>query len=526
MVKRAIIFFALLSAPFFGFGGEAGIDKNAGVQLELKLTSHCASYVIDRGGKSAEEYAAYLKAGNTPYGPAVALMVELRNTGEKEVIAFGAPRPQFILKGPRAESVCEVAPTHFQQAPSRRYVIAPGKSAFLNVISFFNPAKDEPSVKDTIKRLSYSDGTALNCVNWTEPGEYTLSCVLPVGISSAPAGAKPFPKQQFSFPKLPDDLGLVTLQSPAIKLTIRDGNLDAYWSDALEDADAEVRFVAAHTLTASLPLTEAVRVKMAGRLQDSDVRVRKSGTRALQRPSGFKAANVESLDRDPAVVALIGALKDPNAGVRGFAVAALATWGRTVTPSAPAMLPLLQDSDASVRLACAEALGDLFADGAPNEKEVARALIAAIKDGDERVANAAIVSLSRLKAPDTIGALIPLCNGGSAAIKRAAIEGIGDIGGDAHAAEEALFTALASNDTRASAAAALGQIKADPKKLLPALTVALKAESDGFGRVAIVRAMGTCGAAAEPELLSAFKNDTDPTVREYAQKALNTIGGK
>src|SRR5207253_210294 len=146
---------------------------------------------------------------------------------------------QFVLKGPRAESVCEVAPTQFQAPPSRRYVLGAGKSIFLNVISFFNPDKDEPSVKDTIKRLSYSDGRALQCVNWTEPGEYTLSAVLArlrpihalkranwtepgeytlsavlsIGISPAPDQAQPFPKDKFAFPKVPDDIGVVRLES-------------------------------------------------------------------------------------------------------------------------------------------------------------------------------------------------------------------------------------------------------------------------------------------------------------------------
>jgi hypothetical protein len=98
--------------------------------LELKLTSHRAQYAVDRMGKSVEEYCAALKKGYAPYGPAVAVMVELRNKSDKELVVYGAPRPQFVLKGPRAESVCEVAPTKFQAAPSRRLCWARGRAFF------------------------------------------------------------------------------------------------------------------------------------------------------------------------------------------------------------------------------------------------------------------------------------------------------------------------------------------------------------------------------------------------------------
>lgn len=514
MLKQMIITIAILCG--------ATIYAAEGAPLELKLTSHRSYYAVDRGGKTTEEFAASLKKGNLPYGPAVVILVELKNTGDKDLIVYGAPRPQFVLKGPRPESVCEVAPTQFQKAPSRRFVLGAGKSDFLHVISFFNPAKDEPVVKDTIKRLAYSDGTALQCVNWTEPGEYTLTAVLSVGVSPAPAGAKPFEKNKFAFDKLPDDIGSVKIESNTIKLTIREGNDVDYWSDALEDPDAEVRLVAAHTLTAALPLAEATRIKMAARMKDTDARIRKSAARALQRPAGVKAADADALAKDPAVIALLDALKDTNAGVRGFAVAALATWGREVKASIASMLPLLHDSDANVRLAAADALGELFRGATLQEKAAAMELVSALKDSDERVVSAALVALGRLKSPDAVPALIPLCK--NPEIGRAAIEALGNIGPAAHDAEEALFAALNSEDTRKAAAEALGKIKADPAKLLPALVAALKAEEDGFGRVAIVRALGSCGAAAAPTLREALKNDKEAIVREYAETTLAALG--
>lgn len=526
MLKQIIFMITVLCSTRMYAGEDSTQDKkpvNSGAGLELKLTSHTTHYAIDRGGKTAEEYAVFLKKGNAPYGPAVVIMVELRNTGDKDFIAYGAPRPQFILKGPRSESVREVAPTQFQSAPSRRYVLGAGKSAFLNVISFFNPDKDEPSVKDTIKRLSYSDGTALQCVNWTEPGEYTLSAVISLGVSPAPAGAKPFEAQKFAFNKLPDDIGLVKLESNAVKLTIREGNEVDYWSNALEDPDAEVRFVAAHTLTAALPLAEATRIKMAARVHDTDTRVRKSAARALQRPAGAKIADADVLAKDPAILALVDTLKDPNAGVRAFGVTALATWGNPVTTF---MLPLLRDSDASVRLATAEALTELFRGGARQEKTAVPELIAVLKDSDERIVRAALKALGIIKAPDAVPALIPFCKSGNPAISRAAIEALGNTGRAAHDAEETLLAALKTDDTRKAAAEALGKIGADPKKLLPALIVALNTEEDGFGRVSIVRALGSCGTAAEPALRSALKNDKEAVVREYAEITLAAIGSK
>ena len=493
------------------------------VPLELKLTSHRAHYAVDRGGKSAAEYAAFLKSGNNPYGPAVVIMIELHNKGDKDLIAYGAPRPQFELKGPRAESVCEVAPTQFQSAPSRRYALPAGKSIFLNVISFCNPDKDEPSVKDTIKRLSYSEGCALRCVNWTEPGEYTLSAVLPIGVSPAPEKAEPFQKGNFAFPKVPDDIGMARLESNAVKLTIQEGSDTNYWIEALDDPDAEVRFVAAHTLTAALPLSEPARLKMAAHINDSDARVRKSAARASQRPESLGNADSEALSRDPAVVGLIQALNDSNAGVRVFAIAALGTWGRGVKSTTTALIPLLQDKDAGVRLAAADALGDMYRDGAADDPALVQALIGTLKDSDEQVATSAIVALGRLKSTEGTAALIPYCAKASAGIARAAIEGIGDSGRATPDAEAALFAALKIPATRSVAAAALGKLKADSAKLLPELTAALKLEENEFGRIAIVRALGTCGEPAVPVLQSVLKNDAKSSVREYAEAALKKI---
>ncbi|MEI6232579.1 MAG: HEAT repeat domain-containing protein [Planctomycetota bacterium] len=524
MSKLLKLFVALQIASVL-FAGEAdtiGTSKVVppSVQLELKLTSHRSVYALDRKGKTTEEYAASLKSGNCPYGPAVVIMIELRNKGDKEVIAYGAPRPQFVLKGPRAESVCDVAPTQFQVAPSRRYVLPAGKSIFLNVISFCNPDKDEPSVKDTVKRLAYSEGCALRCINWTEPGEYTLSAVLPIGVSPAPAQAQAFQKENYAFPKIPDDIGLARLESNAVKLTIQEGSDTNYWVDALDDPDAEVRFVAAHTLTAALPLTEPARLKMAAHVKDTDARVRKSAARALQRPAGMSVANP---DADPAVVGLIDALKDANAGVRTFAVAALASWGRDVKTSTPALLPLLQDKDSGVRLATADALSDMYRTGGAGDPAPGDALIGALKDTDENVVKSSIVALGRLKTAAAVPELITYCKHANDAISRAAIEAIGSIGTLTPAVEEALFAALKLDATRSAAAASLGKLKVNASSLLPALTTALKAEENEFGRIAIVRALGSCGVPAIPLLQSVLKNDPETSVREYAASTLTAI---
>ena len=501
--------------------------ETASLPLELKLVSHRTVYTVDRGGKSTDEYIDALKKGKCAgalYGPAVALMIELRNTGDKPIVAYGAPRPKFILKGPHAESVFEIAPTQFQVPPSRRYALGAGESIFLNVISFCNPDKDEQSVKDTIKRLSYSEGCALQCVNWTEPGEYALSAVLPLGISPPLANAAEFDSKKYAFPKLPENIGQTLLVSNSVKLTIRDGSETEYWSEALSDPDAEVRFVAAHTLTAAIPLAEATRLKMAVAVKDVDPRVRKAAARALQRPEGMKIPG-NDYSTDPAVLGLIGALKDKNAGVRSFAVTALATWGDSVKPSAPAaMLMLLTDDNAAVRLSTADALGEMFAHGGPQEHAVAHALTAALNDKDERVIGAALATLGRLKDPESVEAIIPFCKHVNSEIANAAIQALGDMGPAAKKGEDALFAALLLNDTRPAAATALAGIRANGAKLLPALSAAMKAEDVEFGRVAIARAMGSCGEPAIPVLLEVLKNDKDSTVRQYAAETLALLG--
>ncbi len=347
-----------------------------------------------------------------------------------------------------------------------------------------------------------------------------LSAKLAIGVSPAPDQAQPFQKENYAFPKVPDDIGMATLESNAVKLTIHEGSDTDYWVEALDDPDAEVRFVAAHTLTAALPLAEPARLKMAAHVKDPDARVRKSAARALQLPAGAKLAGPDTLARDPAVAGLIDALKDANPGVRTFAVAALATWGRTVKASAPALIPLLQDKEPGVRLAAADALGDMFRDGGPDEQALGHALAGALKDADEQVVKSSIVALGRLKTPDAVPALLPFCTSGNPALSRAAIEGIGESGSITPAVEIALFAALKVPETRSAAAASLGKLKADPNKLLPALIAALKSEENEFGRVSIVRALGSCGAAAIPVLLEALKKDSESCVREYAAATL------
>src|SRR5437764_484487 len=78
-----------LAGWFAGQAGAQGKSEPAGVPVEAKLVAKKATYTVDLGGKTAEEFRQGLKdaekTGRYPPAPPVDLVLELRNTGDKEV---------------------------------------------------------------------------------------------------------------------------------------------------------------------------------------------------------------------------------------------------------------------------------------------------------------------------------------------------------------------------------------------------------------------------------------------------------
>ena len=252
-----------------------------------------------------------------------------------------------------------------------------------------------------------------------------------------------------------------------------------------------------------------------------------------------------------AVPALIGALRDPEAGVRWEAAAAL---GRIGKDSVPALIEALWDRDVRVRHAATYALGAV----GPGASAAIPALIHRLKDRDAGVRASAASSLSGIGAPalpvlmDLLAhepgaereaaAKILLAFYGSQGLvgqsrfslaqddapgaRARAIEKLGAI----RPADEVVLKVLLGSlrdpaaEVRSAALRALDLESLKPATLVPALVCCLRDESPAV-RECSARVLGTIGAPARPAIaiLNRLAEDQDEPVRLAAHEALGKI---
>jgi hypothetical protein len=142
--------------------------RAGGAALEVRLVAHKESYVLDLGGKSAEQFRKQIldfekKGRDLPQPPAVDLVLELRNTSDKDLhVCLGQGDYGLIhgltleLKGPGALKA-SFANARGAQVPPTIVDVPAGKTH-----------------KVVLTRLETSDGRTYRAVYWTQPGEYTL----------------------------------------------------------------------------------------------------------------------------------------------------------------------------------------------------------------------------------------------------------------------------------------------------------------------------------------------------------------
>jgi HEAT repeat protein/lysophospholipase L1-like esterase len=188
---------------------------------------------------------------------------------------------------------------------------------------------------------------------------------------------------------------------------------------ALRDPRQSVRWSAARALVGiGLRAPDDVRELMQG-LRSDDFFIR-----------GFAAFVLSDLDPPPreAIPALLGAMKDPDQGVRSLVVRALGALGSGEAPVVDALAEALQEKW-SDRWRAARSLGRIGPAAAPSVP----ALMKALGDGDPR-------------------------------LRREAAQALGRIGPRADAAVQALAAARrdSSDDVRAAAARALSEITSHP----------------------------------------------------------------
>jgi hypothetical protein len=174
--------------------------KPADLPVKATLVAKKATYTLDLGGKNGEEFRKLLKegekTGQVPAAPKVELVLELKNTGDKDVQLWISGDPVTVnldLAGKGAVSVAA------RQAFTREFrvpkpiALAAGKTHEIPIAS-----------------LTYGFRGVAQQAYWTEPGEYTLTASFQTAISPAPKGTK-------------DDgqgFGTCTIKSELVKITV------------------------------------------------------------------------------------------------------------------------------------------------------------------------------------------------------------------------------------------------------------------------------------------------------------------
>ncbi|MGD9720337.1 MAG: HEAT repeat domain-containing protein [Pirellulales bacterium] len=197
---------------------------------------------------------------------------------------------------------------------------------------------------------------------------------------------------------------------------------------------------------------------------------------------------------DSGVPALAAALERPEA--RGQAAHLLGRLGPQAEPAVPALLTALKDQDATVRREVLYALGNIVADKGP----VDPAIVAALGDGDVAVQATAAYALGR--AGTSAQAALPQL--------RASLE-----------AEDPLLRVVSAWALLHVAP----KDKSLPAQVLPVLMQGVKSENAMVRRGA-AQALGMCGSAASPAepALRALTRDPDDAVRTAALEALEKLG--
>jgi hypothetical protein len=167
-----------------------------GVAVEARLVANKATYPLDLGGLSAEEFQKKLQ-DTPPAAPQVDLTLELVNTSDKDVqIRVGGTMNIITLdlKGPGAQTIAKKGLQPRFIIASKTVTLAPGKSAQVPITS-----------------LAYGLRGLTHAAYWTAPGEYALAASYQTALKPAPEGAR----------DAGDGFGAVTLTSTPVKIMVK-----------------------------------------------------------------------------------------------------------------------------------------------------------------------------------------------------------------------------------------------------------------------------------------------------------------
>jgi hypothetical protein len=180
---------------------DAAKSDPPGAVVEAKLVAKKATYKLDLGGKSAEEFKKALDEAATtheyPIPPQVDLVLELTNTSDQEVqvkVGGTANVVTLDLKGKGAVSVpVKGRITNKLVIAPKAVTLAPGKSTEIPITT-----------------LAYGFKNSTDQAYWTAAGEYALAAGYKTWVSPGPKDAKTDA----------DGFAAVTLTSAPVKITV------------------------------------------------------------------------------------------------------------------------------------------------------------------------------------------------------------------------------------------------------------------------------------------------------------------
>jgi hypothetical protein len=180
--RRLLVVMALFLLPLGTRAADAsGKVEPKGAPIQAILKANKMTYKLDLGGKTADELRKQLQnaddPGQYPSAPEVDLVLELKNTGDKETrIWIGGDATQLMLelkgKGAVNTEIKGLAFTREFRIP-QTLALAAGKSHQIK-----------------ITKLTYGQRDLSHRSYWLEPGEYELTARYQTAISPAPLGAE------------------------------------------------------------------------------------------------------------------------------------------------------------------------------------------------------------------------------------------------------------------------------------------------------------------------------------------------
>ena len=209
------------------------------------------------------------------------------------------------------------------------------------------------------------------------------------------------------------------------------------------------------------------------------------------------------------VAALVAALRDSDAEVRRAAANSL---GQLEDKRAvPGLISALRDDDAQVRREAAWALGEL------NDKRALEGLVASLKDADAEVRHKSAWALGELDDESAAPALAAVLRDSDADVRKTAAWALGELA--LRTAPQALIDALKDSnpDVRRTAAWALSEM--GDARAVPALREMLN-DADADARKNAIHALGEIRDSSAVQAIIGAMQSKDADVRRAAAQAL------